>query len=117
MIVQSGHDTGACLAKAKQILAFYVGGMGAKGRNFYYNLACRYGYQEAADRIQALFFDGRRPEAAAAVPDRLADDVALCGPKERIADRIAVWRESGVTTLICSTTDVRTLRIMAELVL
>jgi F420-dependent oxidoreductase-like protein len=117
VIVQSGHDIGACLAKAKQILAFYVGGMGAKGRNFYYNLACRYGYEEAADRIQTLFLDGRRPEAAAAVPDRLADDVALCGPKERIADRMAVWRESGVTTLICSTTDVRTLRIMAELVL
>jgi F420-dependent oxidoreductase-like protein len=117
VIVQPGDDVGACLIKAKQILAFYIGGMGAKGSNFYYNLACRYGYEEAAGKIQALFLEGRRPEAVAAVPDSLADEVALCGPRERIAERLGLWSEHGITTLICSATDIQTLRIMAELVL
>jgi hypothetical protein len=91
--------------------------MGAKDRNFYYNLACRYGYEEAAGKIQGLFLEGRMPEAVAAVPDSLADEVALCGPRERIAERLRLWRECGVTTLICSATDIQTLRMMAELVL
>lgn len=117
VIVQPGEDVAACLIKAKQTLAFYVGAMGARDRNFYYNLACRYGYEEAAGKIQGLFLEGRRPEAVAAVPDALADEVALCGPRERIAERLRLWRDQGITTLICSTTDIRTLRIMAELVL
>lgn len=117
VILQMGRDAGTCLSKAKQILAFYIGGMGAKDRNFYYNLACRYGYEGAAAEIQAHFVEGRRPEAVAAVPDSLADEVSLCGPRERVADRMARWKECGVTTLICSTTDVEALRAMAELLL
>ncbi len=85
-------------------------------RFFYFNLAWRYGYEEAARAIQDAFLDGRRMQAEAAVPDALVDEVALCGPKERIAERLAAWRASGVTTLICITSDLQSVRTMAELV-
>ena len=76
-----GRDVDACRAQVKPRLALYVGGMGARGRNFYFDLACRYGYEAAAARIQELYLAGRRPEAEAAVPDALVDEVALCGPR------------------------------------
>jgi F420-dependent oxidoreductase-like protein len=104
-------------AVVKPQLALYAGGMGAKGKNFYNNLIRRYGYEEEADRIQSLYLDGKKMEAAAAVPDALADEVALLGPKERIAERLEAWRESGVTTLMISARDHGTLQAMAELVL
>ena len=115
--VHFGSDVTSCRAAAKPTLAFYIGGMGAKGRNFYYNLACRYGYQAQSDRIQELFLEGRKAEATAAVPDELVDEVALCGPRERIAERLSAWREAKVTTLICGTADITTVRTLAELVL
>jgi alkanesulfonate monooxygenase SsuD/methylene tetrahydromethanopterin reductase-like flavin-dependent oxidoreductase (luciferase family) len=90
--------------------------MGARGRNFYFNLACRYGYEEAAHKVQEVFLDGRHEAAAAAVPDALVDEVALCGPRERIAERLEAWRACGITTLICITKDIQTVRTMAELV-
>jgi F420-dependent oxidoreductase-like protein len=101
----------------KPYLALYVGGMGAKGRNFYFDLACRYGYEEAAVRIQDAYLGARRMEALAAVPDALVDEVSLIGSRRRIADRLEAWRESGVTTLIVQAEDVATLRVLAELVL
>ena len=91
--------------------------MGARGRNFYYDLACRYGYEAAAARIQELYLAGRRPEAEAAVPDALVDEVALCGPPERIRERLPEWRQAGVTTLVCATAQPEAVRVMAELVL
>jgi F420-dependent oxidoreductase-like protein len=100
----------------KPFLALYMGGMGAKGRNFYHDLACRYGYEEAADKIQDLYLDGRKMEATMSVPDALVDELALIGSKERIADRLDAWRDAGVTTMILSTTDIPTMRVMAELV-
>ncbi len=109
--VESGRDL------VRPILALYVGGMGARGSNFYNALVCRYGYEEEAARIQDLYLDGKQREAIAAVPDALVDDVALVGPRERIAERLDAWRESGATTLLCSTRDVQALRAMAELVL
>ncbi|MCS6805053.1 MAG: LLM class F420-dependent oxidoreductase [Acidobacteriota bacterium] len=112
-----GQDVAACRAKVKPLLALYIGGMGARGKNFYNDIARRYGYEEAAERIQELYLTGRQREAVAAVPDALVDEVALCGPRERIADQLAAWREAGVTTLLCGTDDVQTLRMMAELVL
>ncbi len=115
--VQMGDDVAACRNAVKPQLALYIGGMGARERNFYYNLACRYGYEEAAGKIQTLFMKGKREEAAAAVPDRLVDEVALCGPKSRIGERLSLWKESGVTTLLCATPSKTTLRTMAELVL
>ncbi len=98
-------------------LALYVGGMGAKGKNFYFDLACRYGYEEAATRIQDLYLDGKRAEAMAEVPDEMVDEVALIGSKEQIRDSLEAWRDSGVTTLVAMAQDVATLRTLAELVL
>jgi F420-dependent oxidoreductase-like protein len=112
-----GRDADACRAQVKPRVALYVGGMGARGRNFYFDLACRYGYEAAATRIQDLYLGGRRPEAAAAVPDALVDEIALCGPAERIRERLPLWRDAGVTTLICGTTQAEAMRLMAELVL
>ena len=102
---------------ARPMLSLYIGGMGSRGKNFYHDLAHRYGYGEAADRIQDAYLAGRKMEAMRAVPDDLVDEVSLVGSKERIADRLDVWRASGVTTLLASTTDLTTVRTLAELVL
>ena len=111
-----GDDLAACRAPVKAKLALYVGGMGARGRNFYNDIARRYGYEEAAKTIQDLYLAGRKAEAEAAVPDALVDEVALCGPRERIRELVAVWRASGVTTLMVAG-DRLAARTMAELVL
>jgi len=99
------------------MISLYVGGMGARRKNFYNDLAHRYGYGEAADRIQSAYLEGRKMEAMQAVPDGLVDEVSLVGSKERIADRLAAWKESGATTLLVAATDLATVRLMAELVL
>jgi F420-dependent oxidoreductase-like protein len=110
-------DVQAARDFVKPHLALYVGGMGARGRNFYNDLVARYGYEAEASEIQELYLGGKKMEAIAAVPDALVDEVALVGPRERIADRLEAWRESGVTTLLVQTHDRATLRTMAELVL
>jgi F420-dependent oxidoreductase-like protein len=114
--VVMGDDVNACRNELRPNIALYVGGMGARGKNFYNDLACRYGYEEAAAKIQDLYLTGRKAEAMAAIPDELIDEVALCGPKERIAELLAMWREAGVKTLICGTGNVEAIRTMAELV-
>jgi F420-dependent oxidoreductase-like protein len=111
-----GDDVDACRATIKPRLALYVGGMGARGRNFYNDIARRYGYEEAATRIQDLYLGGRKDEAATAVPDALVDEVALCGPRSRIREQLTDWTDSGVTTLLI-TGDTTAVRTMAELVL
>ena len=111
-----GDDVAACRAAVKPRLALYVGGMGARGRNFYNDIARRYGYDEAATRIQDLYLAGRRDEAAAAVPDALVDEVALCGPRERIRAQLAEWTGAGVTTLMVAG-DAAAARTLAELTL
>jgi F420-dependent oxidoreductase-like protein len=100
----------------KPRVALYVGGMGARGRNFYNDIARRYGYEEAAQRIQDAYLAGRKDEAIAAVPDALVDEIALCGPRERLRERLADWKTSGATTLMV-TGDTTAVRTMAELVL
>jgi F420-dependent oxidoreductase-like protein len=112
-----GDDVESCRNFVKPILALYIGGMGARGKNFYNDLACRYGYEAAAAEIQDLYLAGKKNEAIAAVPDALVDEVALCGPKERIAELLESWRRSRVTTMICGTWQPEALRVMAELVL
>ena len=99
----------------KPLLALYVGGMGSKGKNFYIRLAERYGYADAAARIQDLYLAGRKNEAIAAVPDALVDEVALVGDRARIADRVAAFRECGVGTLILQARQPEALRLLAEL--
>ena len=111
-----GDDVAACRAAVKPRVALYVGGMGARGRNFYNDIARRYGYEEAAQRIQDAYLAGRKDEATAAVPDALVDEIALCGPRERLRERLADWKTSGATTLMV-TGDTTAVRTMAELVL
>ena len=110
-----GDDVDACRSMVKPMLALYIGGMGARGKNFYNDLACRYGYEAAAKEIQDLYLDGKKGEAMAAVPDELVDEVALCGPKERIADLLGAWKDSPVTTLIVGSGQREALEVMAEL--
>ena len=111
-----GDDVAACRHPVKAKLALYVGGMGARGRNFYNDVARRYGYEEAARTIQDLYLEGRKAEAETAVPDALVDEVALCGPRERIRERLGEWSASGVTTLLIAG-DGLAARTMAELAL
>jgi len=110
-------DVDAARDALRPMLALYIGGMGARGANFYNALVRRYGYEAEAERIQDLYLDGKQREAIAAVPDALIDEIALAGPPERIRDRLDAWRESGVTTLMVGTPDVNALRTLAELVL
>jgi len=112
-----GDDVDALRELVKPMLALYVGGMGARGRNFYNDLACRYGFEGAAKQVQDLYLDGDKRAAAAAVPDELVDEIALVGPKERIRDRLAPWLESGVTTMIVGAQQPEALEVLAELVL
>jgi F420-dependent oxidoreductase-like protein len=112
-----GDDVAALRDKVKPMVALYVGGMGAKGKNFYNDLACRYGFEDVAAEIQDLYLSGNKAEATALVPDDLVDDVSLIGPKERIADRLEIWKESGVTTMIVAAAQPEALQLMAELVL
>jgi F420-dependent oxidoreductase-like protein len=112
--VVMGDDVHACRDMIKPMVALYVGGMGARGRNFYNDLVRRYGYESAAQEIQKLYLDGRKGEAAGAVPDELVDEVALVGPGERIAESLERWEEAGVDTLIVGTHQVDALRVLAE---
>jgi len=112
-----GDDVDALRGFVKPMVALYVGGMGARGKNFYNDLACRYGYEAAAKEIQDLYLDGKKAEAIAAVPDELVDEVALLGPKERIADGLEAWKESGIGTMVLGAAQPEALRLMAELVL
>ena len=110
-----GDDVQACRDSVKPVLALYIGGMGAKGKNFYNDLARRYGYEAEAERIQDLYLGGKKMAAIAAVPDALVDEVALCGPKERIAEMLDPWLRSRATTLIVQAAQPEALRVMAEL--
>ncbi len=97
-----GDDVEERLNWAKPHLALYIGGMGAKGQNFYHKLATRYGYGELADHIQELYLSGRKAEAIAAVPDELVRNVSLIGPRGFVKERIAAFAEAGVTTLLAT---------------
>jgi F420-dependent oxidoreductase-like protein len=93
-------DVASGLLPVKGMLGFYIGGMGAKGQNYHTKLMARMGFEEEAHRIQDLFFEGKRDEAIAAVPDAFADEISLVGPPGRIKERLELWRDSPVTTLL-----------------
>ncbi len=94
-----GENVTPLLEFVKPHLALYIGGMGAKGKNFYHDLATRYGYGAEADRIQELYLAGKKEEAVKVVPDQLVRDISLVGPAGYVKERIAAFREAGVTVL------------------
>ncbi|UUU42221.1 LLM class F420-dependent oxidoreductase [Streptomyces sp. NBC_00162] len=108
-------DVAEGLLPVKAMLGFYIGGMGHAARNFHADLMARMGYGEEARRIQELFLAGRKEEAVLAVPDAFADEISLVGPRERIAERLELWRKGPVTDLLVTAPDPHTLRVLAEL--
>ncbi|MDG2308704.1 MAG: LLM class F420-dependent oxidoreductase [Candidatus Binatia bacterium] len=115
--VNVNDDLEQALLPVKYMLAFYIGGMGARKKNFHANLVTRFGYGAEVEKIQDLFAEGKRDEAAQVVPDDFADSISLVGSKERIRDRLGAWKESRVTTLLVGATDVNSLRTVAEILL
>ena len=113
--ISMNDDLERALEPIKYMLAFYIGGMGAKAKNFHVNIMERMGFPEVR-KVQQLFLEGKRAEAAAAVPDRLADEISLVGSAERIRDRLQAWKASPVTTILCGTRDAAALRVLAEAV-
>ena len=93
--VAMNDDLDAAYDALRPWLALYIGGMGAKNKNFYHDYATRLGYGDAADQIQELYLSGKKPEAEALVPTELLDEVSLIGPRERIIERLGPWKEAG----------------------
>ncbi len=116
-----GDDIDACRNAIRPQLALYIGGMGARNKNFYNDLVKRMGYEAAAAEIQDLFLAGKREAAAAAVPDSLIDETSLVGPKERIRDRLQAWKaiakDNKVGTLLLGGVTIHSARVVAEAVL
>jgi alkanesulfonate monooxygenase SsuD/methylene tetrahydromethanopterin reductase-like flavin-dependent oxidoreductase (luciferase family) len=111
-------DVESARMPVKMGLALYIGGMGARDKNFYNDYAKRLGYEEAAVKIQDLYLAGKKQEAVAAVPDGLVDDVHLVGPADRIRERLGAWKEAGknrhVDTMILGTNQREALELVAE---
>jgi F420-dependent oxidoreductase-like protein len=97
-----GDDLEGCADLLRPTLALYVGGMGAKDRNFHKDVFARLGYEEACEKIQEAYLDGRKDEAASYVPTEMVEDVYLIGPKEKVRDDLERWRETCVTTILVS---------------
>jgi len=117
VICNIADDLEAALMPVKSMLGFYIGGMGSKKRNFHMELMGRMGFEAEAAKIQDLFMSGKRAEAVAAVPDQFADEISLCGPLDRIKERLEAWKETPVTTLLLANQDLDTMRTMSEVVL
>jgi len=117
VVVNITDDVEAGLVPVKQMLGLYIGGMGAKKRNFHKELIGRFGFEAEAEKIQDLYLAGKKEEAVAAVPDQLADEISLVGPVARIRERLDVWRETPVTSLLVSARNPAELQTLAELVL
>ena len=117
VILSANDDLEQALMPVKSMLGFYIGGMGAKKRNFHKELMARMGFEAEADKIQELFFEGKRAEAIAMVPDQFADEISLVGSKDRIRDRLQAWRDTPVTSILVGGQDKSQLRTYAEIVL
>ncbi|MCZ6830677.1 MAG: LLM class F420-dependent oxidoreductase [Gammaproteobacteria bacterium] len=115
-LVNINDNLKEALYPVKAMLGFYIGGMGSKKRNFHKELMARMGFEAEAEAIQELFFEGKRDEAIAAVPDQFADEISLSGPRGRIVERLQDWRNSPVTSLLING-DENLLREMAEMAL
>ncbi len=116
--VSMGDDLAECRAPIKRDMALYIGGMGARTKNFYNDYAKRMGFEAAAEEIQNLFLDGQRGAAAAAVPDELVDATSLVGPKEHMVEQLQAWRRAGergdVNTMLLRGASREALRVVAE---
>ena len=116
--VAMGKDLQACRNALKPEMALYIGGMGARSKNFYNDYVKRLGHEAAAVKIQDAFLAGRREEAAAAVPDALIDETALVGPPERIKERVQAWKEGAkgnrIGTMLVGGANIEALRVIAE---
>jgi alkanesulfonate monooxygenase SsuD/methylene tetrahydromethanopterin reductase-like flavin-dependent oxidoreductase (luciferase family) len=112
-----GNDLAKCREPIKASLALYIGGMGARNKNFYNSYVRNFGYEDLATQLQDLYLSGKKNEAQAAVPDELVDAVALVGPKEHIRDQLVRWKSSPVTTMLIGTSQPEALRTLAELAL
>ncbi len=117
VVVNITDDVAAGLMPIKHMLALYVGGMGAKDRNFHKELVSRMGFEAEAQVIQDLYLAGKKDEAAHAVPDALADEISLVGPVDKIRDRLQAWDETPVTSLNVSARSTAELQTLAELML
>jgi F420-dependent oxidoreductase-like protein len=113
-----GDDVKQCMQPIRSAMALYIGGMGARGKNFYTDYAKRQGFADAAVKIQDLFLSGRKEEAAAAVPEALIDACHLVGPAERIRDRAQRWAEAGksghVGSMLIGARDPKVLEVLAK---
>ena len=114
-VVVAIGDPEHVMLPCKMQLALYIGGMGSKQKNFYKDYLSLVGFEEACEKIQSLFFERKRKEAVAAVPDEMVDALYLVGPKDRIRDRFQRWKDSPVGTFMVGSQDMDTLRFMAEL--
>ncbi len=117
VFINISNDVETALLPVKAMLGFYIGGMGAKKRNFHKELMARMGFEAEAERIQDLFLAGKRDEAIAAVPSRFADEIALVGPVDRIRERLQAWERTPVTMLLVMSHDFSLVRSVAEIVL
>lgn len=115
--VSMTDDTGAAIQRMKTFYAFWLGGMGSGSVNFYGEYAQRLGFSDFPEKVKRLFRAGYRGEAATAIPDEFVDAVALCGPRERIEERLSMWHTSSVTSMILTGLDKHSMQTMAELVL
>ena len=116
-----GPDVAACRDQIRPELALYIGGMGARSKNFYNDMVTKMGFAGEAKLIQDLYLDGKKNEAAAAVPDALIDAISLVGPAERIRDRLQAWKDAAkgghVGTMVLKGASVEVMRVVAEAVL
>jgi F420-dependent oxidoreductase-like protein len=116
--IRMGDDLDACRDALRPELALYIGGMGARSKNFYNDLAKRLGYEEAAETIQNFYLDGKKKDAEAAVPAALIDEISLVGPAARIKDRMQAWKDVAkahkVRTMVLTGGSVEALRVAAE---
>src|SRR5260370_12305947 len=112
-----GPDLEKCRAPIKANLALYIGGMGARDKNFYNSYVRNFGYEDVASQLQDLYLSGQKNEAAAAVPNEQADAVAMIGTRARIKDQLEQWKASAVTTMLIGTSQPEALRTLAELCL
>ena len=119
--ISMGSDLQACRDSLRPNLALYIGGMGARSKNFYNDFAVRLGYEEAAAKIQDLYLGGHKKDAEALVPDKLIDEIALVGSADRIKDRLQAWQQVAkagkLTTMVLTGATVDALRVVAEAVL